>query len=140
MAGQSHHKAIAESRTQKVEIEAEIAQSHPKPHQCDIKAPLKRVDSQPIGTPRLPQGYPKATSRLPQGYPKATPRLHQGYLNATFKPPPSQGIRLFTHHVSRFKYSLKPSNGAAFPGYPWHSQDITPPSGGIRFHAGAGAD
>src|ERR1035437_548052 len=29
-------------------------QGHPKPHQCDIKATSKRVDSQPIATPKPP--------------------------------------------------------------------------------------
>jgi hypothetical protein len=30
-------------------------QATPKPHQCDIKASSKRVDSQPIGTPKPPR-------------------------------------------------------------------------------------
>jgi hypothetical protein len=54
MAGQSHHQAKAENRKQKVGIEAEIGQSHPKPHQFDIKATPKPVDSQPIATPMRP--------------------------------------------------------------------------------------
>jgi hypothetical protein len=32
----------------------QAGQSHPKPHQCDIKATPKRVDSQPIATPKPP--------------------------------------------------------------------------------------
>jgi hypothetical protein len=42
-----------------------------KPHQCDIKATSKRVDSQPIGTPKPPQCDPNATPRLPQSSHKA---------------------------------------------------------------------
>ena len=41
-----------------------------KPHQCDIKATSKRVDSQVIGTPKPPQGYLKATLRLQQSHHK----------------------------------------------------------------------
>src|ERR1019366_9775034 len=56
-------------------------QATPNPHQCDIKATSKRVDSQPIGTPEPPQGHPNATPKLPQGSNKATlmrPSSHPG--------------------------------------------------------------
>src|SRR5450759_1615480 len=49
-----------------------VIRSHPKPHQCDIKATSKRVDSQPIGTPEPPQGHPKATPRRQQRHRQAT--------------------------------------------------------------------
>ena len=53
----------------KVWTKPPTSESHPKatskPHQSAIKAPSKPVDSQAIGTPRLPQGYPKATSKPP---------------------------------------------------------------------------
>ena len=52
--------------------------SHPKPHQCDIKATSKRVDSQAIGTSKPPQGYLKAPTRLPQGSHKAPPKPPRG--------------------------------------------------------------
>jgi hypothetical protein len=39
----------------------------PKPHQCDIKATSKRVDSQAIGTPLRPQCDPKATPKPGHG-------------------------------------------------------------------------
>ena len=42
-----------------------------KPHQCDIKATPKPVDSQLIATPKLPQCDPKATPKPPQGSHKA---------------------------------------------------------------------
>src|ERR1035437_1381875 len=64
-------------------------QSHPKPHQCDIKATTRPVDRHRIGTPKPPQGSTKATPRLPQGYPKATPKLPQGSTKATFMRPSS---------------------------------------------------
>jgi len=35
----------------------------PKPHQCDIKATLRRTDSQAIGTPRPPASHPEATPK-----------------------------------------------------------------------------
>jgi hypothetical protein len=65
-------------------------QSHPKPHQCDIKATSKRVDSQAIGTPKPPQSHPKATPRLPQGYLKATLKPPASHPQATCKPSASQ--------------------------------------------------
>ena len=62
------------------------SEATPRPHQCDIKATSKPVDSQAIGTPKPPQGYPKATSRLPQSHRKAPPKLQQGYPCATLRP------------------------------------------------------
>jgi hypothetical protein len=40
--------------------------------QCDLKATTKRVDSQPIATPKPPQCDPNATPKLLQGSPKAS--------------------------------------------------------------------
>jgi hypothetical protein len=59
-----------------------VSEATLKPHQSDIKAPTRRVDSQAIGTSKPPQGYLKATSRLPQSHLKAPPRLPQGSTKA----------------------------------------------------------
>jgi hypothetical protein len=40
-------------------------QATPKPHQCDIKATSKRVDSQLLATPKPPQCDPNATPMRP---------------------------------------------------------------------------
>jgi hypothetical protein len=58
----------------------------PKPHQCDIRATPKRVDSQPIGTPKPPQGSAKAILKPPQCDPNATPMRPQSHTKATLKP------------------------------------------------------
>src|ERR1035437_937402 len=62
----------AEGRMQ-IAVGANPGQRHPKPHQCDIKATSKRVDSQAIGTPLRPQSHPNATPMRPQCDPNATP-------------------------------------------------------------------
>ena len=56
-------------------------QATPKPHQCDIKATSKRVDSQGVGTPKPPQSHPN-TLRPPQCDPKATLKRLQSHLKA----------------------------------------------------------
>jgi len=48
-----------------------------KPSQCDIKATPMRVGSQAVGTPKPPQGHPKATLKRLQSHPKAPTRLQQ---------------------------------------------------------------
>jgi hypothetical protein len=55
-------------------------ESHPKPHQCDIKATTKPVDSQLIGTTKPPQSHPKATPKPPQSSYKAPTGLPKSQL------------------------------------------------------------
>jgi len=80
----SRHLATSGLPTCVPQAPPKLPTSHPqaplKPHQCDIKAPTRRVGSHPVGTPKPPPGYPKAPIRLPQGCLKATPKCFDGLL------------------------------------------------------------
>ena len=66
-----HREGNAEGRMQN----EEFCQATPRLHQSHIKAPTRRVDSHLIGTPKPPQGYPKAPLKPSQGSTKAPSRL-----------------------------------------------------------------
>ena len=93
----------------------------PKPHQCDIKATSKRVDSQadcdPKATPKPPQCDPKATLRRPQGSHKAPTKPGDGPRTTDHGPPESEGRRQSAHrstvHPPQSCYERRATSGRA---------------------------
>jgi hypothetical protein len=71
-SGKATPGAKVEGRIKNDEMAGRAPKATLKPHQCDIKATPKRVDSQLIGTPEPPQCDSDATPMRPQCDPKAT--------------------------------------------------------------------